>query len=145
MQKNQKNQRNQNKKNQKGFTLIELVVVVAIIGILSAVSIPAYQAYAAKSSVAAAMAEVQGGKVGFENNLNEGKVSDTPASIGLKTGTCHKISVMTGAGGSIACEFKVKGADKTLTFKRDDKEGTWACSTTADPEFAPAACPSSNK
>lgn len=32
---------------------------------------------------------------------------------------------------SIACEFKVNGANKTLTFRREDKDGTWSCSTTS--------------
>lgn len=128
------------KKAEKGFTLIELLVVIAIMSILFLVSIPPYQTYVAKSQTTAALTEISQGRVGFEDNLNENRVSDTPQSIGLYQNFCDKISVSTGADGGISCEFKLRGETKTMLLDRDASTGKWTCTSTADKAILPKAC-----
>lgn len=130
---------------QRGFTLLELIIVVAIIGILSAISVPAFQAYAARASVTAALAETAGGKIGFEDNLLNGRTSNTPASIGLNPAHCTSVHVASGPGGSISCGFKVLGEDKTLTLTREVGSGRWACTATAGEDSLPAVCAGAKK
>lgn len=134
-----------NTHHQHGFTLLELIVVVAIIGILSAISVPAFQAYAARASVTAALAETAGGKIGFEDNLLNGRTSNTPTSIGLNPAHCTSVHVASGPGGSISCGFKVLGEGKTLTLTREAGSGRWACTTTAGEDFVPAVCTAAKK
>jgi len=136
---------NNRKKSQRGFTLIELLVVVSIIATLFLISIPSYQNYVAKANATAALAEVSQGRIAFEDNLNEGKVSDTPQAIGLYQNFCDKISVSTGAAGDITCEFKIKGEVKVLTLDRDDATGKWTCTSTADKFHLPKSCLSTKK
>jgi type IV pilus assembly protein PilA len=135
------------KKAQAGFTLIELMIVVAIIGILAAVAIPAYQDYVAKSKFAAALAEVSGGKTGYDMKVTEGTaVADmTVALAGLQASTTNCTMGVVATGG-LKCTINggpstVSG--KIITLSRDST-GLWTCgsdlSATDRPKFAGASC-----
>ncbi|HWJ94202.1 MAG TPA: pilin [Telluria sp.] len=121
------------KKAQKGFTLIELMIVVAIIGILAAVAIPAYQDYVAKSKFGAALAEVSGGKTGYDMKVTEGTaVADmTVALAGLQASTTNCDMAVVTTGG-LKCTIKGGPASvstKVITLSRD-ASGLWSCSST---------------
>jgi len=120
------------KKVEAGFTLIELMIVVAIIGILAAVAIPAYQSYVAKSKFAAALAEVSGGKTGFDVKLNEGGTAPAAAAdIGMQatTSNCSTAVTSSDTANTIVCTIQngpavVAGKKITLT---KGATGAWAC------------------
>ena len=121
----------QTKKAEGGFTLIELMIVVAIIGILAAVAIPAYQNYVAKSKFAAALAEVSGGKTGFDVKLNEGETPAAPGDAGLSADPTANCSFEV-TGTTMVCTI-VGGpssvATETITLTRDGN-GKWGCAST---------------
>ncbi len=144
---------------QKGFTLIELMIVVAIIGILAAIAIPQYQNYIAKSQVSRAMGETSSVKTAVETCLNEGKGASGQCPLGITTSNIQTTTVAGAAAGTdgtngaalteateIIATFSTGSAKtlqesgkNTVMWKRDNT-GSWKCTSTVQPKYAPAGC-----
>ncbi len=149
------------KKVQQGFTLIELMIVVAIIGILAAVALPAYQDYIARSQVSEALTLASGLKSNVgEVFSDDGTCPDNSAGaadgISRDTDISGKYVAKVTTGGTaaatggctIVATMKATGVSKvlqsktlTLTLSNADKGSyVWACTSTADDKYVPAAC-----
>ena len=137
--------------NHEGFTLIELMIVVAIIAILAAIALPAYQIYVGRSQTTAGLADMRGGVVTFEEQIQNGNNgAGSPANandIGLPLSTTRCSAITPGGtwtatnGQTIACTLAGNPniAGKSLTLTRDS-EGLWSCSTTVTALYRPNGC-----
>ncbi len=137
--------------NHEGFTLIELMIVVAIIAILAAIALPAYQVYVGRSQTTAGLADMRGGVVTFEEQIQNGNNgAGSPANandIGLPLNTTRCSAITPGgswtatSGQTIACTLAGNPniAGKSLTLTRDS-EGLWSCSTTVTALYRPNGC-----
>lgn len=136
---------------QKGFTLIELMIVVAIIGILAAIALPAYQDYTARSQVSEGLSLASGLKV---------QVADVYADTGTLTGISsgsNGIPAAADVTGKYVTQVEVADGVITATMGNDasalvaagtieleptDNGGSvsWACTSSLDAKYLPAAC-----
>lgn len=138
------------RQTQAGFTLIELMIVVAIIGILAAIALPAYQDYVARSQMSEAMMLMGGAKTAVaENWMQTGTIPTNNEDAGLSPKEEIKgkyvASVEVTAAGIIATMNQsvatpIKGATLTLTPTNEGGSISWACDSSADDKYLPAAC-----
>ncbi|MDQ4679669.1 prepilin-type cleavage/methylation domain-containing protein [Stenotrophomonas maltophilia] len=127
--------------HQRGFSLIELMVVLAIIMILSLIAVPQYKKFSTKAKLAAALAELAGGKAGVEAWLAER--GDFYGSDNRKLGVpesserCETITAKYRADGGfeIDCLLRFDAGYNVGTWRRnlvlimDTRSREWRCWT----------------
>lgn len=108
--------------HQRGFSLIELMVVLAIIMVLSLIAVPQYKKFSTKAKLAAALAELAGGKAGVEAWLAERGdfFGSDSRKLGLPESSerCETITTRTRADGDLEI-------DCLLRFDTGYNVGTW--------------------
>ena len=136
---------------QSGFTLIELMIVIAIIGILAAIALPAYNDYTARAQVSEAVNLASGLKLQVADVY-----ADTGTLVGVASGAdgiplANTVLGKYTTGVSVAdsvIEATVGGdasalvAAGTITLTPTVNAGSleWACTSSLDPKYLPAAC-----
>ena len=137
---------------QKGFTLIELMIVVAIIGILAAIALPAYQDYTARAQMSEALILADGQKGAVtEYYADKGVFPDSNPSAGIAEASAisGKYVAQVAVGTSGVIEATMKGsqvaagiASATLSLTPTASSGAvkWACTSSAQNKYVPAAC-----
>ena len=137
---------------QKGFTLIELMIVVAIIGILAAIALPAYQDYTARAQMSEAMVLADGQKGAVaEYYADKGAMPKGNFEAGVASDISGKyvesVKISTDGKGEIAAKMNATGVaagvqGKTLTLAPTPSSGAvqWACTSSAQNKYVPAAC-----
>ena len=137
---------------QKGFTLIELMIVVAIIGILAAIALPAYQDYTARAQMSEALILADGQKGAVtEYYADKGVFPGSNASAGIAAASdisgkyVAQVAVVT--SGVITATMKASQvaagiASATLSLTPTASSGAvkWACTSSAQNKYVPAAC-----
>ena len=137
---------------QKGFTLIELMIVVAIIGILAAIALPAYQDYTARAQMSEALVLADGQKGAVtEYYADKGVFPDSNDSAGIADASAisgkYVARVAVGTSGVITATMKSSQvaagiASATLSLSPTASSGAvqWACTSSAQNKYVPAAC-----
>lgn len=126
---------------QRGFSLVELMVVVAIIAILSVIAVPQYKKFSTRSKLAAALADLAGGKAAVEAWVTErGHLYGLDnRSLGLpeKTERCESITTRIRADGDLEIDCRLRldsgynvGTGRiSLMLIRDSDNHDWRCWT----------------
>jgi type IV pilus assembly protein PilA len=126
------------RKKEAGFTLVELMIVIAIIGILAMVAMPLYQDYMARAKFGAALAELAGGKVGFDTRTMDGEEIKAPEDAGLAAADKPTAHCKFGAtAASLTCQIVAGPAsvkDQTISLERDPATGAWSCKAATVPQ-----------
>ena len=137
---------------QKGFTLIELMIVVAIIGILAAIALPAYQDYTARAQMSEALILADGQKGAVtEYYADKGVFPGSNASAGIAAASDisgkYVAQVAVGTSGVITATMKasqvaagITGTTLSLTPTASSGAVKWACTSSAQNKYVPAAC-----
>ncbi|HEL3178975.1 TPA: pilin [Stenotrophomonas maltophilia] len=128
-------------RSQRGFSLVELMVVVAIIATLSLIAVPQYKKFSTRSKLAAALAELAGGKAGVEAWLAErgDLYGSDNRSLGLpeKSERCESITTKVRGDGDLEIDcllrldsgYNVGTWRNSLMLIRDSDNHDWRCWT----------------